>query len=147
MAYFTNRKLARLSATVAVRADYIEQAQRATNENIYTLERIIHQALPLAYRQVEEFEDYTGEAMPCHLHEAITTEIQFWEYLQASLADYKEAEPNDHDAVTYAKNVRQFLRVQLDLVHLTEELINSCLVDHYRAALDDLRAQATKVPL
>ena len=147
MTYFTKEKLARTTAIIATRAEYVLEAQRATSENIYTLERIINTALPLAHRQLAEFEDYLGEPMPRHLHEAITTEIMFWERLQESLLDYHEAEPNGHDEVIYARSVRQFLVLHHDLLQLTQELVNSCLVEHYTKTMDALRAAAARVPL
>lgn len=147
MTYFVPEKLARIAATISVRAEYVEHAQRATSENIYSLERIINTALPLAYRQIAEFEDYLGEPMPPHLHDALSTEIGFWERLQESFADYREAEPNSHDEALYTKNVRQFLALHHDVVTLAEEIVTSCLVDHYTKALEALRAAASQVPL
>lgn len=147
MTYFITQKLAYITANVTVRAEYTRQAQRATSENIYTLERVINTALPQACQQLEEFEDYVGEPMPPHLHAAMTTEISFWRRLAASLQDYRESEPNEHDAVTYAKNVRQFLSIHHDLLQLTQEIINSCLVEHYTKTIDALRHAASQVSL
>lgn len=147
MTYFANQKLAWITAAVSTRAEYVRQAQRATSENIYTLEQIITTALPQACQQLEEFEDYVGEPMPAHLHDAITTEIRCWKRLEDSLRDYRASDPNEHDAIIYAKHVRQFLSIQHDLVELTEELLNSCLVEHYTKTLAALRQQASEVPL
>lgn len=147
MTHFIPQKLATIGATIGVRAEYVEHAQRATSENIYSLERIISTALPLAYRQIAEFEDYLGEPMPSHLHDALLTEIGFWERLRESLADYREAEPNSHDEALYAKNVRQFLALHRDVVMLAEEIVTSCLSEHYTKTLDALRYAASQVPL
>jgi hypothetical protein len=147
MTHFVTQKLARTAATIGVRADYALQAQRATSENIYTLERIIERALPLAEEQLATFPDYFGEPAPAHLHAAVSTEIELWRDLQESLQVYAASEPNESDAARYAANVRQFLSAQLDLLQMTEELVHSCLVDHYLAMTRALRRAAKEVPL
>lgn len=58
MMQYADRKLATVAASIAARAQYVEQAQRATSENIYTLERIVANALPLAARQFAERQYY-----------------------------------------------------------------------------------------
>lgn len=147
MTYFVSRKLAYAAACINVRAEYLEQAQAATSENIYSLERIIKSALPLAEAQLHSFANHVGEPLPPHLRAAFVMEIEFWRTLEASLAMYRESDPTEADARVYTRNVQQFLGIHLDLVRMTEELVHSCLVDHYLTMTRALRAAAEEVPL
>ena len=147
MTTFPAIKLARLAANRSARADTINDAIQIAGENVYCLEAIIAKTLPVVEREAEEFRDYVGESLPPHAKDALDREIACWRLLRDSLDLYRLSDPTDEDAARYVTSVRRFLGYQHDLVSLEAEMLQSCLVYHYRQHVDSLSALMSKVPL
>jgi hypothetical protein len=131
MAYFTNDKLGQLAAARGVRAAYVREAQRAATDNVFMLEHIIKRALPLAREEAQEFADAFGEPMPRHVRRTLDAEVSTWEHLEEGLANLRERTVTTEDLDAYSLRVRSYLSRQYDLLLLEQEMVTSCLVEHY----------------
>lgn len=147
MTYFPTSKLLRLAAQRAVRTAYLQEAQAAAADNIYTIDRIVQQALPAALNEQADFHDMFGEPMPAHLVTALNAEICLWEHLHDQLTAFTKRTVTQEDLDAYTLKVRQYLAIQHDVLRMQEELATSCLVQHYRDLTDELLTAASAVDL
>jgi hypothetical protein len=131
MAYFIKEKLARLAADRGDRAAIVARAQRLAADNVYLLERIVNDTLPLVREEAREFADLFDESLPAHVQRALTAEISMWERLEEGLTNLKEARPTSRELDNYATRVRSYLSWHHDLILLEQDMITSCLVEHY----------------
>jgi hypothetical protein len=142
MAHFTNDKLGQLAAARGVRASYVREAQRAATDNVYMLEHIIKRALPLAREEAQEFADAFREPMPGHVGRTLDAEVSMWERLADGLATLRERAVTSEELDAYSCRVRSYLSWQYDLVLLEQEMVTSCLVQHYDEMRERILAAA-----
>ncbi len=131
MAYFTREKLIQLAAARSARSTSVREAQRAAADNVYLVEHVIKRALPLAREEAREFADTFGEPMPYHLRRSLEAEIDMWERLETGLTTLAHTQVTEHVLDAYTTRVRSYLACHADLLRMEEEMVTSCLVQHY----------------
>lgn len=146
MAYFTTNKLLELAARRSVRTEYVRAGQRAL-DNIYAIEHIVRPALPLAREEQRDFRDTFGEPMPHHLRYALEAEITLWERLHQGLTTLRERTATDQLIDDYTRRVRSYLACQRDLLTMEEEMLTSCLVQHYEEQRDAILTAAAAIDI
>jgi hypothetical protein len=145
--YFATRKIAEIAAGRAARAECAAEAARLAAHNVYTIEPMLERAVTHARAEERTFELRLHESMPPHVVRALEQEIELWERLQHSLKDFWQAEPSSADLDAYTANVLQYLSYQRDFLYAEEEMLTSCLVQHYETTMLALRDAASRVPL
>lgn len=141
MAYFTTDKLTQLAAARGTRAAYVREAQRAAADNVFLVEHVVKRALPLAREEARTFADAFGEPLPYHLRRSLDAEIDMWERLGEGLETLAHTQVTEHALDEYTRRVRSYLACQEDFLRMQQEMVRSCLVQHY----DELRERLLAV--
>ena len=143
MSWFHRTKLERVTKERKQRREAAEDLRESViKEEFFSDVRLIKDALREAKGEPSVFEGYVGETMPRHMADALEFEIKLWAYLD----DLTQHQIQDEQAYkSFCMNLRPLVGVLCDLLHLEEEMVNSCLVRHYERALDMLRAEASRV--
>lgn len=131
MAYFTTDKLTQLTDARCARGAAVLEAQRAAADNVYMVEHVVKRVLPLARDEAREFSDAFGEPMPYHLRRSLEAEIDMWERLGIGLETLAHTQITEHALDAYTGRVRSYLTCQADLLRMEQEMVTSCLVQHY----------------
>lgn len=147
MTAFVREKLTYIAAQRAARREQTHRLYVLAGENVYTLDRLLRNTRDIAVYERNAFADYFGEQLPGHARDALDVEIQGWERLEESLDQFREAEPNSKDLSEYSRNVQRFLAIQMDILRLEEELVQSCLVAHYDQLIKRFWNASIQVPL
>jgi hypothetical protein len=142
MAYFIKEKLSDLATARGARALLAARAQRVATDNVYLLERIVKDALPLVREEAREFADRLDEPLPGHVQRALDAEISMWERLEEGLANLQDATPTSTELDRYARRVRSYLSWHHDLILLEQDMITNCLVRHYDQQREAILARA-----
>jgi hypothetical protein len=137
MAYFTKDKLAQLAVTRGARVAYVHDAQRAGADNVYLVEHLVTRILPLVRDEAREFTATFGEPLPQHMRLSLEAEISMWEQLQTGLKTLARTEIAEGMLDAYTRRVCSYLGCQEDLLRMEQEMVTSCLVQHY----DDVRGR------
>jgi hypothetical protein len=141
-------KLGRLAAHRQQRMSYAESARkRATPASLFSIDTIIAAARTDAAEERRSFRDDFGRELPAHLDYALQTEDDAWERLEGGIILFAQAEPSSSDIAAYAGNVRAYLTHQLDLLATEQEMVYSCLTDHYVQEVDAVSARLAGVSL
>lgn len=147
MSWFHYTKQERFRHNREQRRELAETAKKHASENIFLIPHDIAPALRAAMDEERTFEEYFREKMPKHLQLALDLEISFWQHLQSKIDDAREAHLTESDYDKRKDDVRSFLVVIIDLLHAEEEMVQSCLQQHYLDLLHALQARAAAVPL
>ncbi|HEV7393238.1 MAG TPA: hypothetical protein VGO08_16460 [Burkholderiales bacterium] len=139
MTTYLQPKLGRLAAHRQRRTSYAEEARScALPATLYSIEHIIAAARTDAAEERRSFRDDFGTDLPVHLDYALRTEDDAWERLEGGIVLFAQADAAPGEIATYAGNVRTYLTHQLDLLGLEQEMVYSCLTDHYVQQIADL---------
>ena len=147
MSWFHLTKQERLRRNREVRREIAETARRHARENIFLIPHDIKPALDAAMDEARTFEEYFREPMPKHLREALDLEVSFWQHLALRIDELQASKVDDDAYENMQRHVRSFIVILIDLLHAEEEMVTSCLQQHYRDLLDQLQARAAAVPL
>lgn len=148
MSWFHFTKQDRLRRNRELRHEYAETALKHTRDNVFLIPQPATDALRVAADEERLFEDYFGEPMPAHLRRALQLEVALWQRLiEAIQKAIKGQSLSDADYDQFRNTVREFLGPLLDLLLAEQEMINSCLVQHYTKLIDALADQAARVTL
>jgi hypothetical protein len=142
MAYFTTSKLVQLAETRAARGTYVSEAERAAADNVYLVEHVVKRALPLARDEARAFLDAFGEPLPDHLRRSLEAEVDLWERLVDGLTTLAHTQITADTLDVYTSRVRSYLACQADLLRMQQEMVSSCLVDHYDKVRESILARA-----
>jgi hypothetical protein len=142
MAYFITEKLSQLAEARGDRATIVARAQRLAADNVYLLERIVKDTLPLVRDEAQEFADRFDEPLPGHVQRALDAEISMWERLEEGLTNLREETPTSEELDNYARRVRSYLCWHHDLILLEQDMVTSCLVQHYDKQRDAILSRA-----
>ena len=142
MAYFTRVKLVQLAEARSARSASVREAQRAAADNVYLVEHVIKRTLPLARDEAQAFADTFGEPMPYHLRRSLEAEIDMWERLEVGLSTLGHTQVTEHALDAYTTRVRSYLACHADLLRMEEEMVTSCLVQHYEQQREAILATA-----
>lgn len=149
MSWFHFTKQDRLRRNREVRHEYAEAALKHTRDNVFLIAQPATEALRIANDERQLFEDYFEEPMPAHLERALLLEITLWQHLidaiQKATKGPESLTDADYDA--FRSKVREFVSPLLDLLLAEQEMLSSCLVQHYLALTDALADQAGRVSL
>jgi hypothetical protein len=124
-----------LTAARGERHTIVREAQRAAADNVYLVQHVIKRALPLAREEARSFADTFSEPLPYHLRRSLDAEIDMWERLTVGLETLAHTQVTEHALDEYTRRVRSYLACQEDFLRLQQEMVRSCLVQHY----DELR--------
>ena len=147
MTWFHFTKQEQLKRNREERRGIAETAKKHAAENIFLLPHDITPALTAAMDEERTFEEYFREKMPSHLRQALDLEISFWQHLQETITAVHADQLSDSDYDKIKDAVRSFLVVLIDLLHAEEEMLTSCLQQHYLDLLHQLQSRAAAVPL
>jgi hemerythrin superfamily protein len=147
MSWFHFTKQERLRRNREQRRELAETAKKHAAENIFLIPHDIAPALTAAMDEERTFEEYFREKMPAHLRQALDLEISFWQHLNKKIDDVRADHLTDSDYDKIKDAVRSFLVVLIDVLHAEEEMLTSCLQQHYLDLLQTLQARAAAVPL
>jgi len=131
MAYFITDKLSQFAQARGARAAHVHDAQRAAADNVYLVEPIVTRVLPLVRDEAREFADTFGEPLPHHLRRSLEAEISLWERLGVGLKTLARSQVTEAALHVYALRVRSYLGCQEDLLRMEQEMVRSCLIQHY----------------
>jgi hypothetical protein len=145
MSWFHFTKQERLQRNRQTRRDYAEIAKKHAGDNIFLIRHEIEPAIKIALDEERTFEEYFREQMPAHLKAALNLEISFWQHLQEKLDDAREATLTEADYDRIKDSFRSFLVVLIDLLHMEEEMLSSCLQKHYVDLTHAIQARAAEV--
>lgn len=145
MSWFHFTKQERLQRNRQIRREYAETAKKHAGDNIFLIPHEITPALKIALDEERTFEEYFGEQMPAHMKGALNLEVSFWQYLQEKVDDAREAKLSEADYDRIKDSFRTFIVVLIDLLHMEEEMITSCLQKHYVELTHAIQARATAV--
>ena len=148
MSWFHFTKQERLKGNRERRREYAEHARSKAADNAYEIQRDVSDALRLAMEEERTFLDYFGEPMPQHLAMALRLEVILWRRIQAGLErEMKQSGITDAQYQEFQQSVRALLMTLINLLHAEEEMVTSCLVQHYLNIAKDLQAEAARVTL
>jgi hypothetical protein len=147
MSWFHFTKQERLQQNRAARREVAEQAKRHAAENLFLIPHDITRALTTAIDEERTFQEYFGERMPNHVRDALKLEIAFWQHLQSAIEDVQTEKITDAAYAKLADNIRSFVVVLIDLLHAEEEMLTSCLQQHYVELLRTIQNRAAAVKL
>jgi hypothetical protein len=142
MAYFTREKLTQLAEARSARSASVREAQHAATDNVYLVEHVVKRALPLTRDEERAFADAFGEPMPYHLRRSLEAEIDMWERLEVGLSTLAHTHVTEHGLDAYTTRVRSYLACHADLLRMEEEMVTSCLVQHYDHQREAILASA-----
>lgn len=145
MSWFHYTKLERLQRNRSMRRECAEQAYKDAGENIFTLPDLIKDAHRNARDEERMFEAWFHEPMPKHMREALDLEVSFWQQLDSMITKAKNERLTETDYETVKDHVRDFTMVLIDLLHAEEEMVTSCLQQHYLELLHDLEHRAEAI--
>lgn len=148
MTTYLQAKLGRLAAHRQRREALAEKARsRAQPDSLFSIANIITSALTDAAQERRAFREDFGTDFPVHLEYALQTETDAWDRLEGGIILFQEADATPAEIATYASNVRRYLTYQRDLLATEQEMVYSCLSQHYVDRVDDLRAYLAEVSL
>jgi len=148
MSWFHFTKQERMKRNREVRREAAEHARRKAGDNTYDIQAEVNTALKGALEEERTFIDYFGEQMPEHLSMALHLEIILWRRLQAGLErEMKQDRISDEQYAQFQSGVRSLLMILINLLHAEEEMVTSCLVQHYLQIARDLQAKSARVTL
>lgn len=148
MSWFHFTKQERLKRNRETRRDAAERARRRAGDNPYDISQEVNDSLRQAMEEERTFTDYFGEQMPSHVEMALHLEIVLWRRLQAALErETKQDRITDEAYQHFEAGVRSLLMVLIDLLHAEEEMVTSCLVQHYVTITKDLQVASARVTL
>lgn len=147
MSWFHHTKQEWLQRSHAARREHAEEAKKHTSDNIFMIPHEIAPALNIANDEEQTFEEYFGEKMPSHVLKALDMEISLWQHLDERIADINPGHLGDAEYERHAKAIRMFLVIIVDLLHAEDEMLGSCLQQHYLDILLELHRRAAAVPL
>jgi hemerythrin superfamily protein len=147
MSWFHYTKQERLKRDRELRRELAETAKKHTADNIFLIPHDIAPALTAALDEERTFEESFREKMPSHLRKALDLEISFWQHLNEKIDNVRAEHLTDSDYDKLKDAVRSFLVVLIDLLHAEEEMLTSCLQQHYLDLLHQLQARAADVSL
>lgn len=148
MSWFHFTKQERLKRNRELRREYAEHARNKAADNVYEIQREVSDALRLAIEEERTFVDYFGEQMPQHMEMALRLEIILWRRVQAGLErEMKQDHVTDAQYQQFQQSVRTLLMTLINLLHAEEEMVTSCLVQHYLTIAQDLQAESARVTL
>jgi hypothetical protein len=146
MSWFHFTKQERLQRNRQIRREYAENAKKHTGDNIFLIPHEIEPALKIALDEERTFEEYFREPLPVHLKLALDAEVALWKRLQEQVDHARAATLSEADYDRLKDSFRSYLVVLIDLLHLEEEMIMSCLQRHYVEQTRALQARAAEVP-
>ena len=86
--------------------------------------------------------------MPQQVQMSLHLELVLWRRLQAALErELKEPHLTDAKYLAFQEAVRALLMTLINLLHAEEEMVTSCLVQHYIKIARDLQAESARVSL
>jgi len=142
------QQLGRVTAHQLRRMKCAEEARRrASNGSLLTIDSLIDAAVRGISEERQDYLDDFGSALPDTLEYAVTTELEAWHRLNASLCHFRRADPGPADLATYAAQVRTYLTCQLELIGVATELLRSCLVEQYLQHIDTIKERLDQVTL
>lgn len=147
MSWFHFTKQERLKRDRETRREHAEQAKRHAAENIFLIPHDSAAALKIAKGEERTFLEYFGEPMPTHLRDALKLEIAFWEHLDDVIDGARAASLTDAEYDQRSDAIRTFLVIIIDLLHAEEEMLTSCLQQHYTELLHTIQTRAAAVHL
>ena len=148
MSWFHFTKQERLRRNRTIRRELAEQARKHAGDNPYEIRRQVDEALGLAVDEERTFIDYFGEQMPTQVEMSLRLEMILWRRLQAGLErEMKQERINDAQYQQFMQGVRALLMTLINLLHAEEEMVTSCLVQHYIKIAKDLQAESARVTL
>lgn len=148
MSWFHFTKQERMKRNRTIRRELAEQARKHAADNPYDIKRQIDEALSLAVDEERTFVDYFGEQMPQQVEMSIHLELILWRRLQAALErELKQSPITDEQYKKFQEGVRTLLMTLINLLHAEEEMVTSCLVQHYIRIAKDLQAESARVTL
>lgn len=145
MSWFHFTKQERLQRNRQIRREHAETAKKHAGDNIFLIPHEIEPALKIALDEERTFEEYFREQMPAHIKAALNLEISFWQHLKEKVEDASEAKLTEAEYDRLKDSFRSFLVVLIDLLHLEEELLSSCLQKHYIDLTQAIQARAAEV--
>lgn len=148
MSWFHFTKQERLKRNRTIRRELAERARKHAADNPYDIKREIDEALSLAVDEERTFTDYFGEQMPSQVEMSLRLEIILWRRLQDALERaHKESTTDEATYKRFQEGVRTILMILINLLHAEEEMVTSCLVQHYIRIAKDLQAESARVTL
>ena len=148
MSWFHYTKQERLKRNRAIRREYAEQARKNAADNPYDIRKEVNDALRLAIDEERTFADYLGEQMPQQVEMALHFEIILWRRIQAGLErEMNQDHISEDQYKRFQEAVRTLLMTLINLLHAEEEMVTSCLVQHYIKIARDLQAESARVTL
>jgi ribosomal protein S4 len=148
MSWFHFTKQERLKRNRTLRRELAEQARKHAADNPYDIRRQIDEALSLAVEEERTFIDYFGEQMPKQVEMSLHLEMILWRRLQAGLEREMKQNGITHSQYQqFQQAVRALLMTLINLLHAEEEMVTSCLVQHYITIAKDLQAESARVSL
>jgi hypothetical protein len=148
MSWFHFTKQEALRRNREVRRDLAETARKHARDNPYDIHRELQDALRSATDEERTFVDYFGEPMPPQVEFALHLEIILWRRLQAALERAtKEAHTDEATYKAFQEGTGALLMILINLLHAEEEMVTSCLVEHYVKLAKALQAESVRVTL
>ena len=148
MSWFHFTKQERLRRNRTIRRELAEQARKHAGDTPYESRRQGDEALGLAVDEERTFIDYFGEQMPTQVEMSLRLEMILWRRLQAGLErEMKQERITDAQYQQFQQGVRALLMTLINLLHAEEEMVTSCLVQHYIKIAKDLQAESARVTL
>jgi hypothetical protein len=148
MSWFHFTKQERIKRNRILRRELAEQARKHAADNPYDIRRQVDEALGLAVDEERTFVDYFGEQMPTQVEMSLRLEMILWRRLQAGLErEMKQEHITDEKYQQFQQGVRALLMTLINLLHAEEEMVTSCLVQHYINIAKDLQAESARVTL
>ena len=145
MSWFHFTKQERLQRNRQIRREYAETAKKHANDNIFLIPHEIEPALKIALDEERTFEEYFREQLPAHLKLALDAEIALWKRLHEHVDAARAAKLSEADYDRLKDSFRTYLVVLIDLLHMEEEMVTSCLQKHYVDLTRALQARAAEV--
>jgi hypothetical protein len=148
MSWFHFTKQERIKRNRTARRELAEQARKHAAENPYEIRPEVDEALSLAVDEERTFVDYFGERMPAQVEMSLHLEMILWRRLQAGLErEMAQERITEAQYAQFQQGVRALLMILINVLHAEEEMVTSCLVQHYITIAKALQAESARVTL
>ena len=147
MSWFHFSKLERLRRHRELRRDAAEHARSEADKNVFMIATTVDDALRSANDEARTFESYFGEPMPSHVANALRLEMRLWERLRDAVKNAHAHAMDEHQYDAWKDDVRAYLLLVINLLHAEEEMLTSCLVEHYAAIIHAIEADEARLTI
>lgn len=147
MSWLHFSKLERLRRNRELRRDTAERARKEADANVFMIANAVGEALHSAADEARTFESYFGEPMPGHVALALKLETRLWERLRDAVKNANAHAMDEHQYDAWKEAIRAYLLLVINLLHAEEEMLTSCLVQHYVEIVHAIEADEARLTI